>query len=123
MLDSGVSILVLNYPTHLTIAKLLNITCNNTTNHTSKILTAANQTVVLFLHDVTTLVTSIEQTCRPFIIPFAVADIKYIILGTPFFEEYIQNIFIQDISLQFKHQSKDQPKTTKLTYLLSNDYP
>ena len=92
MLDSGVSILVLNYPTYLTIAKLLNITCNNTTNHTLKILTAANQTVVTFLHDVTTLVTSIEQTCRPFIIPFAVADIKYIILGTPVLSTSFQRI-------------------------------
>ena len=48
---------------------------------------------------------------------------KYIILGTPFFEEYIQNFNIQDFTLQFKHQSKDQPNTTKITSVLSKDYP
>ena len=53
--------------------------------------------------------TSIEQTSRQFIIPFAVADIKYNILGTPFFGEYLQNINTQDFTLQFKYQSKDQP--------------
>ena len=48
LLDSGASISILNYSTCLTIAKLLNITCNNKTNHTSKILTVANQTELIF---------------------------------------------------------------------------
>ena len=34
-LDSGAFISVLNYPTYLTIAKHLKITCNIKTNHTS----------------------------------------------------------------------------------------
>ena len=124
MLDSGATISVLNYPTYLTIAKLLNITCNNKTNHTSKTLTVANQTEVPILHYVTTtLNTSIEQACGQFINALAVADIKYNILGTPFFEDYIQNINIQDFTLQFKHQSKDQLNTFKFTSLLSKDYP
>ena len=123
-MDSGASISVLNYPTYLTIAKLLKITCNNETNHTSKTLTVANQTEDPKLHYITaTLNTSIEQTSRQFIIPFAVADIKSNILGNPFSEEYIQNINIQDFTLQFKHQSKDQLNTTKLTSVLSKDYP
>ena len=123
-MDSGASISVLNYPTYLTIAKLRNITCNNKTNHTSKTLTVANQTEVPILHYVTTtLDTSMEQTSRQFVIPFAVADIKYIFLGTPFFEEYIQNFNVQDFTLQFKYQSKDQPNTTNITSLLSKDYP
>ena len=106
------------------MANLLNITCDDKTNHTSKTLTVANQTEVPILHYITaTLYTAIEHTSRQFIIPFAVADITYNILGTPFFDEYIQNINIQDFTLQFKYQSKDQPKTTKLTSLLSKDYP
>ena len=108
LLDSGASISVLNYPTYLTIAKLLNITCNNKTNHTSKTLTVANQTgFSILLYITTTLNTSIEQTSRQFIIPFAVADIKYNILGTPCFQEYIQNSNIQEFTLQFEYQSKN----------------
>ena len=64
-----------------------------------------------------------EQPSRQFVIPFAVADIKYNILGTPFFEEFIQNLNIQDLTLQFKHHSKCQPSITKFTSLLSKDYP
>ena len=124
LLDSGSSVSVLNYPTYLTMAKLLNITCNDKTNHTSKTLTVANQTEVPILHYITaTLNTAIEHTSRQFIIPFAVADIKYNILGTPLFEEFIQNINIQDFTLQFNYQSKDQPNSTKFTSLLSKDYP
>ena len=67
--------------------------------------------------------TTFEDNTRQFTIPFAVADIKYNILGTPFFEEYIQNINIQDFTLQFKHQSKVYPNYTKFTSLLSKDYP
>ena len=54
LLDSGASILVLNYPTYVTIAKLLNIKHNNTLNP-SKTLTVANQTEVPILHYVTVL--------------------------------------------------------------------
>ena len=93
-------------------------------NHTSKLMTVANQTEVPILHYITaTLNTPIKQTSRQFIIPFAVADIEYNILGTPFFQEYIQNINIQDFTLQFKYQSNDQSNTTKITSLLSKDYP
>ena len=54
-----------------------------------------------------------NQTSRQFIIAFAVADIKYNFLGTTFYEEYISNINIQDITLQFNYKSKDRPNTTK----------
>ena len=89
LLHSGASLSVLNYPTYFTIAKLLNITCNDKTNHISKTLTIANQTEVAILYYVTTqLNTSNEQISRQFIILFVVADIEYNIFGTPFFEEY-----------------------------------
>ena len=113
----------MNFPTYVTIAKLLNIKQNNTLN-LSKTLTVANQTEVPILHYVTiTLNTTIEDDSRHFTIPFAVADIKYNILGTPFFEENIQNVNIQDFTLQFQHQSATHPNYTKFTSLLSKDYP
>ena len=102
LLDSGASISVLNYPTYVTIAKLLNIKHTNTLNP-PKTLTIANQTEVPIFYYVTILLnTSIEDNSRQFTIPFAVADIKYNILGTPSFEEYLQNINISDFTLKFK---------------------
>ena len=113
----------MNYPTYVTIAKLLNIEHTNTLNP-SKTFPVANQTEVPILHQVTILLnTSIEDNSRQFTIPFSVADIKYNFLGTPFFEQYIQNRNIQDFTLQFKHQSTQHPNLTKFTSLLSKDYP
>ena len=84
----------------------------------------ANQTEVAILHYVTiTLNTTIEDDSRQFTILFAVTDIKYNILGTPLFEEYIQNINNQDFTLQFKQQSKVYLNYTKVSSLLSKDYP
>ena len=106
LLDSGASISFLNYPTYFTIAKLLNIKQNNKLN-SSKTLPVSNQTEVPILHYVTiTVNTTIEDDSRQFtaVLPFAVADIKHKILGTPFFEANIQNINLQDFTLQFKHQ-------------------
>ena len=115
LLDSGVSISVLNYPTYVTIAKLLKNKQNNTKN-SSKTFNVANQTEVPILHYVTvTLNTTIEDDSRQFKLPFAIADIKYNILGTPFFEEIIQNINIPDFTLQLKHQSKTHSNYTKFT--------
>ena len=123
LLDSRASISVLNHPTYITIAKLLEIKQNNPPN-LSKTLTVANQTEVPVLHYVIiTLNTTIEDDSRQFTIPFAVADIKYNILGTPFFEENIQNIIIQDFTLQFKHHSRIHPNYATFTSLLSKDYP
>ena len=65
LLDSGASISVLNYPTYVTIAKLVNIKQNKTLNP-AKTLTVANQTEVPILHYVTiTLNTTIEDDSRP----------------------------------------------------------
>ena len=114
LLDSCAFISVLNYPTYVTIAKLLVNKQNNTLNP-SKTLTVANQTEIFILHYVTiTLNTTIEDGSRQFTIPFAVADLKYIFLGTPFFEQNIQNINIQVFTLQFKHQSTVHPAIQNL---------
>ena len=123
LLDGGAPISALNYQTYVTIAKLPNNKRNNTLN-LSKILTVANQTEVPILHYVTVVLnTTKEDNSRRFTILFAVADIKYNILGTPFFEEYIQNINIQDSTLQYKSQSKNHLNLAKFTTLLSTDYP
>ena len=63
--------------------------------------------------------TTIDDTFRYFLVPFAVADIKYNILGTPSFEVNIQNTNIQDFTLEFKYQSKTHPNHAKFTTLLS----
>ena len=87
-------------------------------------MTVANQTEVPILHYVTvTLNTTIENDPCQFTIPFAEADIKFNILGTPFFEKFIQNINIQEFTLQFKCQTTVFPDYTKFTSLLSKDYP
>ena len=85
--------------------KTLNIKQNKALNP-SKTLTVANQTEVPLLHSVTiTLNTTMEDDSRQFTKPSAVADKKYNILGTPFFEEFLQNTIIQDFTFQLKHQS------------------
>ena len=128
LLDSGASISVLNYPTYITLTKLLDIRSNQTSDvgptRNSKTLTVANQTEVPILHYANIILnTTIDENSRYFSVPFAVADIKYNILGTPFFEDNIQNINIQDFTLEFKYQSKTHPNYTKFTTLLSKDYP
>ena len=87
LLDSGSSKSVLNYPTYVTIAKLLNNKQKNTF-HPSKTLTVASQTEVPILNYATILSnTTIEDDSRHFTKPFAVADKNYNILVTPFVEE------------------------------------
>ena len=52
-LDSGASNSVLNYPVWIRFVRLLNITCNNTTQNSSKTIIVANQTEDPVLHYVT----------------------------------------------------------------------
>ena len=120
LLDSGTSISVLNYPTYITLTKLLDLRPNHTSDirplHTSKTSTVANQTEVpILLYANIILNTTIHDNSCYFSVPFAVSDIKYNILGTPFFEDNIQNTF--------KYQSKIHPNNEKYTTLLSKDYP
>ena len=126
--DSGASISVLNYPTYITLTKLLDIRSNHTSDvgqtRNSKTLTVANQTEVPILHYANIILnTTIDENSRYFSVPFAIADIKYNILGTPFFEDNIRNINIQDFTLEFKYQSKTHPNYAKLTTFLSKAYP
>ena len=96
----------------------------NQLDRNSKTLTVANQTEVPILHYANIILnTTFDENSRYFSVLFAVADIKYNILGTPFFEDNIQNINIQDFTLEFKYQSKTHPNYAKFTTLLSKDYP
>ena len=108
LLDSSASISVLNYPTYITLTKLLDIRPNHTSDigphNTSKTLTVANQTEVpIFYYANVVLTPTIDDNSRYFSVPFAVADIKYNIRGTPFFEDNIQNINNQEFTLEFKY--------------------
>ena len=119
---------LLNYPTYITPTKLSDIRPNYTSDiglhNTSKTLNVANQTEVLILHYANIILnTTIDENSLYFSVLFAVADINYNILGTPFFEDNIQNINIQDFTLEFKYQSKTHPNYAKFTTLLSKDYP
>ena len=68
LLDRAAFISLLNYPTFVTIAKLLKIKQNNTLR-SSKTLTVANQTEVPIIHYVTiTLNPTIEDHSRQFTI-------------------------------------------------------
>ena len=113
---------------YITLTKHLDIISNHTSDvgptRISKTLTFANQTEVPILHYANIILnTTIDEDSRYFSVPFAVADIKYNILGTPFFEDNIQNINIQDFTLEFKYQSKTHPNYAKFTTLQSKDYP
>ena len=128
LLDSGASISVLNYPTYITLTKLLDVRPNHTSDigphNTSKTLPVANQTEVPILHNANIILnTTIDDNSRNFSVPFAVADIKYNIVFTPFIQDNLQNINIQDFVLEFKYQSKTHPNYAKFTTLLSKDYP
>ena len=103
---------------------MLQLQNSQTLNKTKHSIPFANQTEVPILHYVTvTLNTTMEDDSRQFTISFAIAVIKYNILGTPCFEKYIPNMNIQDFPLQFKHQSTIHPRYTKFTSLLSKDNP
>ena len=100
-MDNSASIAVLNYPTYVTIAILLNIKQSDTLNSVKTRIVANQTEVPILLYVTVALNTTIEDDYRQFTILFAVADKNYNFLGTHFFEEYIQNIKIQDFTLHF----------------------
>ena len=94
LLDTGASISVLNLPTFHVVAKQLNLNVpKNNENKRAKTLTVANQTEVPIIHYFSmTCFTEVNHQNRSFNIEFiSVANIKYNILGTPFFKKkYLQ---------------------------------
>ena len=70
-----------------------------------------------------TCFTEVNHKTRSFNIDFAVANIKYNILGTPFFKKHIQNIdFQQNIMTYTEQHPKLSTKTTFSTFT-EKDYP
>ena len=75
--------------------------CSKRTHQCDEIkpLTVANTVEVPILFNVIlNLQTSIHGSTRTLIIPFAVATIKYNILGTLFFENHVQYLDIEHVS-------------------------
>ena len=97
LLDTGASISVLFLPTFHVVAKQLNLNVpKHNENKRVKTLTVANQSEVSIKHYVSmTCFTEVNHQNRSFNIEFAVANIKYHILGTPFFKKNIQNTDFQ----------------------------
>ena len=124
LLDSGASISVPNYPTYITLTKLLDIRSNHTCDvgptRNSKTLPVANQTEIPILHYANIILnTTIDENSRYFSVPFAVADIKYNILGAPFFEDNIQNIKYKTLHSNLKTNQKH----TQIMQSSQHSYP
>ena len=94
LLDTGASISVLNLPTFHVIAKQLNLNVpKDIEKKRAKTLKVATQTEVPIVHYVSmACFTEVNHQNRSFNIEFAVANIKYKILGAPLFKKNIQNI-------------------------------
>ena len=115
--DTGASKFVLNLPTFHVISKQLNLNVPKIIeNKRAKTLTVANQTEVPILHYISmTSFTEVNHQNRSFNIDFAVANIKYNILGTPFFKTHIQNKDFQQNIMTYKEQHSKLPTKTNFS--------
>ena len=125
LLDSGASICVLNLPTFTILAEHF-LKCSTHSPHQNeyKTLTVANKSEVPILHNIIlTLHTSLNGNTRTLVIPFAVANIKYNILGTPFFEKYVKTLNIENMFLTFNTPHESRINTLPFTAHKEKDYP
>ena len=125
LLDSGASICVLNLPTFTILAEHF-LKCSTHSPHQNeyKTLTVANKSEVPILHNlILTLHTSLNGNTRTLVIPFAVANIKYNILGTLFFEKYVKTLNIENMSLTFNTPHESRINTLPFTAHKEKDYP
>ena len=125
LLDTGASISVLNLPTFHVIAKQLNLNVpKNIENKRAETFTVANQTEVPIIHYILmTCFTEVNHQSRSFNIEFAVANIKYNILGTPFFKKNYQNIDFQQNIMTYKEQHPKLLTKTHFSTFTEKDYP
>ena len=125
LLDTGASISVLSLPTFHVISKQLNINVpTNLQNKIAKTLTNANQTEVPIIYYISvTCFTEANHQTRSFNIDFAVANIKYNILGTPLFKKHIQNIDFQQNIMTYIEQHPKLPTKTTISTFTEKDYP
>ena len=70
-----------------------------------------------------TCFTEVNHQNRSFNIEFAVANIKYNILGAPFSKKNIQNIDFQQIIMTYKKQHPKHPIKTSFSTFTEKDYP
>ena len=107
------------------ISKQLNLKIpTNIENKRAKTLTVATQTEVPVIHYISmTCFTEVNHQNRSFKIDFAVANIKYNILGTPFFKRHIQNIDFQQNIMTYKEQHSKLPAKTHFSTFTEKDYP
>ena len=125
LLDSGASICVLNLPTFTILADHF-LKCSKHSPHQNeyKTLTVAKKSEVPILHNlILTLHTSLHGNTRTLVIPFAVTNIKYNILGTPFFEKYVETLNIKSMSLTFNTPHESRINTLPFTAHKEKDYP
>ena len=115
----------MNLPTFHVISKQLNLDIpTNIENKRAKTLTVANQTEVPIIQYISmTCFTEVNHQNRSFNIDFAVANIKYNILGTPFFKRHIQNIDFQQNIMTYKEQHSKLPTKTHFSTFTEKDYP
>ena len=115
----------MNLTTFHVIAKQLNLHFpKNIENKRAKTLTVANQTEVPIIDDISmTCFTEVNHQNRSFNIEFAVANIKYNILGTPFFKKNIQNTDFQQNIMTYKEQHPKLPTKTHFSTFTEKDYP
>ena len=100
LLDSGAFISVIILPTYTFLAEKFLKCSSKLQSSLSKTITVANKAQVptLFNNNLTCH-TSINNDSQTFIIPFAVANIKYNVLGTPVFEQYVKSLDIESLTL------------------------
>ena len=70
-----------------------------------------------------TCFTEVNHQNRSFNIEFAVANIKYNILGAPFFKRHIQIIDFQQNFMTYKEQHPKLPTKTHFPTFTEKDYP
>ena len=84
----------------------------------------ANKSEVPILHNlILTLLTSLHGNTRTLVIPFAVANNKYNILGSPFFEKYVKTLNIENMSFTFNTSHASRINTLPFTAHKEKDYP
>ena len=115
----------MNLPTFHVIAKHLNLNVlKNIEYKRTKILTVANQTEVPIINYVSmTCFTKVNRQNRSFNNEFAVANIKYNILGAPFFKKHIQNLDFQQNKMTLKEQHPKLTTKTHFSTFTEKDYP
>ena len=70
-----------------------------------------------------TCFTEVNHQNQSFNIEFAVANIKYNVLGTPFFKRHIQNIDFQQNIMTYKEQHSKLITKTHFSTFTEKDYP